>query len=223
MKHLLDSFPAAPARSVIGFDFLTDEDLAAFTYTQIASGTAAVLDANDVSANGILRFGSVDATENKGAQIQLDAESFQLVAGKDLRFLARFAIGDADQGDCLHGFAITNATLIASAPTDGIYFRLTDGSPVISLIARAGNATVLSVPIATLTDAAFVTLAFEILGIGAGGAGTLVAYVNGTEVSRSAVTGLPTTEALALSHAFESGAAAIQTMDLDLTACDKAR
>lgn len=39
---LLDSFPSAPARAAIGFDFLTDEDLNAFTYAQIASGTAAI-------------------------------------------------------------------------------------------------------------------------------------------------------------------------------------
>lgn len=223
MIQLLDSFPSTPERAGVQFDFMSDEDLNAFVYTQISSGTAAVIDTNATGRNGILQFSSVDATEDKGAQIQLDAEPFQLADGKDLRFFSRFQLSAVEQSDCLHGLAITDTSLIASAPSDGIYFQSVDGSSLLKLVVRAGSALVLELPLATLVDATFVTAGFKIQDVNEAGSGRVLAWINGTLVASSEVAGLPTSEALSLSHAFQSGAAAIQTMNLDFTASDQAR
>lgn len=209
------AFPGIPSYSGCCFDFLTDEDLNAFVYTQIASGTAAVIDTNGTGQNGILQFSSVDTTDNKGAQIQLDAEPFNINDGIDLFFVSRFALSDNTESDAILGLAITDTSLVASAPSDGIFFMKTDGGATVSLLTYAASALTNTISInASMVNDTYLTAGFKITDVVSGGANLFI-YINGTLVTSTAITGLPQTEALSLSAAFQSGTNTAQTMNLD--------
>lgn len=214
------TFPKAPPRSGMWLDFQSDEDLTQCVYTQIASGTATVIDTNTTAQNGVLLFSSVDATENKGAQIQFDAEPINLVVNNKFRFLMRGALSEVTQSGLLGGFMITDTSIEASAPTDGVYFSKVDGSAVLNLIIRAADVTVATIPLVTLSGTGYKDYAFELLGT------TSTSWIIRTSVWDYAtntlahsvtnqVATVPTAEALTPSVAFQSGAAAIQTYALD--------
>ncbi len=224
LSNFITSFPSStpysPSLTYSGsfFDFMTDEDLNAFTYTQITSGTAAVIDTVDTAANGVLQFSSVGATEDKGAQIAQDAAPFQLRTGKDLCFGCRINTSDADQCDWVVGLSkIDDTSLIASAPTDGIYFEILDGTAAVNLRCRAGSALLqLDSGIAVPTDATFIRLHWRLSQVNATThAGYLEAWVNGTLALAGAIAGLPDTIPMGMVAAFQSGAAALTTGDLD--------
>ncbi len=211
---IISTFPNFPSNVEATFDFVHDEDLAAFTVTQIASGTAAVIDTNATGRNGIVLFSSVDATEDKGAQIQQDALAFEMQDNRDLMFAARFAVSEAVQSDVIVGLAVADTSLIASAPTDGIYFQSIDGSNALRLVVRQGSTLQADAPVTDLVNDQFFTVAFRVRNVN-GAQGTVDAWVNGTLVTTFAISALPNTPNLASSFAFMSGAAAIQTASLD--------
>lgn len=213
---MFTEFPQAPTWNTQFFDFNTDEDLVAFAVTAISSGTAAVIDTNTTGRNGVCLFANGDTTDDKGAQIQVDAETFQLATGKTLQFLARFYVSAAATMPGLVGFAITDTSLIASAPSDGIYFQKAKGSSSLQFVVRAGSAAIASVPVATMEDNTFVTVAYEIYDVTAGGAAKARAWLNNTLLFSSELASVPTSEALALSAAFQSGTTASQAAGLDL-------
>lgn len=208
--------PSVPTVSGAYFDFMAPAEISSFTVTAIASGTAAQISTNDLSANGICRFSSVDATDNKGAQIQLNLEPFQLRTGKDLTFTFTGSISDATQTDLFAGMIITDTSIEASAPSDGIYFKKVDGSSTVTLIVRSGSATIAEWTVATLVASTVTTLAFTVSEVNtSAGTARVTAWRNGVQVFSDSVIGIPSTEALALSCAFQSGEAAIKTYDLD--------
>lgn len=215
MPSFDDIFPDIPRRVGAEFDFVSDEDLNWFVGTAISSGTAAVLDTNLAGNAGVLRLANATTTDDSGYQIQVDAETVQLDGGGDVRAVARVAISDADQSDFLFGFAIADTTLVGSAPSDGVYISKSDGSAIGSLVVRSGSSTVVSEALdLTFVDSTYVDLALQIHSHD-GASGVVEVYADGQLLISNSTTTLPTSEALALSVAWQSGQAAAMTCDVD--------
>jgi hypothetical protein len=74
------------------------------------------------------------------AEIQLPVAGLQYTAGKKLAYLARIQVAAPASSNVIAGLCATTATPFA-AITDGIYFSVTYGSPVLSLVVRSASVT----------------------------------------------------------------------------------
>lgn len=207
-KHF-DNFPYLPLRSGVWVDFFSDEDIAQFVFTATASGTFAVL---DTTRHGVGRITGLATTDDCGGEAQVDAASYALELGKTLRFLCRFKLDettstDVDlQSDLIIGLATLDTSLIASAPTNGIYINKVDGSALVDCYARASGANVgTAAGAATLVRGTWYTLAIEIaMDSATANKGTVTFYIDGTSITTITVSGLPT-GLMTPSFAFQSG------------------
>jgi hypothetical protein len=219
-----NSWPSSPSRNVVCDDFSSVAALATkYTYTQILSGTAAI---QTVAAgrSGTCLFSSVDATANKGAQLQAAYAPQILSTGKDTRFGARLKVSKASNSALIAGLAIVGSAVIGTPVSDGIYFSMSNGSANLNITGLAGSASIFSLTgVQTLSDDTFLDIAFQLTNITAGNAGLLLAFVNGIQVANVAVSGLPTSAVLVPTLAFNSGDATIRTMTLDAWMADQAR
>jgi len=202
------SFPRSPDLVGQYFDFTTDEDLNAFVVTAVSSGTAAVTDNNSgpAGSNGVLLLSGAATTDDSGSNITGDSEWIRITSSKTVWFQTRVLLSDATESDLLAGIAITDTSLIASAPSDGIYFLKSDGAATYQIIVRVGSATNTVATFPALTAATWYDLAFR-LAVDSGGVGTLTAWQDGTTMTQSRVASLPTSEALTAALAFQSGTA----------------
>lgn len=201
--------------------FRLDADDWVITTTEAGAGSAteAIADA----PHGILVLTN-DAADDDVDQIQSAAEGFQFIAGKKLSFKTRFKVNDATQSDLLIGLAIRDTSLIASAPSDGIYFRKNDGDKLLDfVVAKNGTASELLGVAGTATELAddtFVTVEFYYNGgpVGASTgveAGRIEAYVNNIRVGSLPLTNAPDDEALAVSFAIMNGEAVAKVLSID--------
>lgn len=140
------NFRPDPARAPTDFHiWLDDFDLylaTSWVITETGSGTRAIAQAK----GGILVVTNA-AADNDVNSLQLRdvasgqvAEHWKWVTGKSLYFGCRFKVSDATQSDLVIGLHITATTPVASAPTDGIYFRKDDGDRLLDLVV-AKNST----------------------------------------------------------------------------------
>jgi hypothetical protein len=198
------------------YDFTTDEDITACVYTQISSGTCAVSDA--VAGGGVASFANSGTTDDSGAQLQVDAAPITLSLGKTIQFKARAQQSDATQSDLWAGIAVLDTSLVASAPTDGIYFRKDDGVATWKLVIRTGSADELvSGALGTNVAATWQELAFEIaMDAVTAARGVVKAWIDDVKVYEATHTNLPaSTVFMSTSCAWQSGEAAAKTMYLD--------
>ena len=77
------------------------------------------------------------ATEDNGTNLQNAAAQFTPAANKDIWYGTILTVDEATQTDVLCGLASSDTTLIASAPTSGIYFMKDDGDANIDVVTRA--------------------------------------------------------------------------------------
>lgn len=193
-----ENFPTGnPPAAYKWEDFVTDEALTEFVATAIASGTNVV---GDTDVGGVARLSGAATTDDSGCELQRDAAWLALPLGKTLRFETRIRFGETTsvlmptQSDFFAGIGTLDASIIASAPTNGIYFRKDDGDDLLDLVVRvAGADSVSSLGAFTVAKDVWYRLGFMVtVDSVTSGKGTVTFYVDGTSYgSFTLATGLP--------------------------------
>lgn len=197
-----DAFPNGPAKGGFFVEFDTDEDLSAFVATAIAGGGASVSDA--VSSGAAVLSGAA-TTDDSGVEMQRDAATVQFETGKRTRLLFRLKVSDATQSDLRVGLATLDTSLIASAPTDAVWFSKDDGDALLDLNVRAAGADVTTTAGAyTLANDTWTRLAIDVNMSATANRGTVTFYVDGASVASSVISGLPS-GVMSASVAIQSG------------------
>jgi len=159
---------------------------------------------------GLMRM-ATSKCDDSVVQIQRGGTSgVALVAGKRAFFGCRWSTTEATQNDFLIGLCTIDTSVIASAPTNGVYFGKDDGDTNIDFLIRAGATAV-------GTDAAVATLAADtmiMLEWYFDGVRTFYAYSNGALVSTVATADFPTGQ-MVMTAAITSGQQLISLMTLD--------
>lgn len=185
--------------------------------TETGSGTRAVSQA----ANGVLVVTNAAADNNVNSLQESSvaagavAEQWKFVAGKPLYFGTRFKLSDATQSDLIIGLHITATTPIASAPTDGIYFRKDDGDRLLDLVGRKNSAgSEVAGVLGTsgyLTDDTWTKLEFYYDGVSS----CIQAFQDGVGFGSIPLTNVVDDEELAISFAVQNGEAVAKVLSLD--------
>lgn len=161
---------------------------------------------------GVLEIVS-GATENNGANIQWNAEQFYLGSEKTIEFETRLKSVEDVEVDIFAGLIITDTTVIDSTePSDGIYFAKNDGDSLITAVMRLNTSNVKIDTLGVISDNTWVNLKMIIE--------NRVAkyYVDDAFIAQTALsdtTSLPEDEALAVTLAMETGAAAAESLYVD--------
>jgi len=188
------------------------KDIYTETAVSAGAGTSTIALA-DSTLGGQMVFTSA-ANEDDGIQAQLLGEAFYLSGtAYPCYFGARLKVSDADETDAFLGLAIQDTTILAGM-TDGIGFRVVDGSAALTfLLEKNGNETTASV--ATLSDDTYVVAEMYYDG------STVTYYVDGSEVGSYATseTNMPDDEHLSPAMAFLTGDAGVDTMTVDWMRC----
>jgi len=159
--------------------------------------------------NGVLAITTNDANDD-AVTVQKNGESIGIAAGKDFVFEAKIKLSDVDKADLMIGLCITDTTLLPGI-TDGLYFRIADGTASRELIAVAEKdsvETTLSTGV-SLVDDTFVTVRFEVFG-----SDRAVVYVNGVNKGEL-TTNLPDDELLAVAAEVRNAGAQVNTLSVD--------
>ncbi len=196
-----------------------------YVITETGSGTRAISQAD----NGILLITNAGA-DNDVNSLQLRdvasgqvAEHWKFVANKEMYFGCRFKISDATQSDFVIGLHITATTPVASAPTDGIWFRKDDGDRLIDFLGTKNSTS--STATGTLnvsgymTDDTYTVLEF----LYNGSTALITAYQDGIAFASVPLTNVVDDEELAISFAHQNGEAAAKSMSLDWIRVGKER
>jgi len=196
-----------------------------YVITETGSGTRAISQAD----NGVLVITNA-AADNDVNSLQLRdvasgqvAEHWKFVAGKPLYFGIRFKISDATQSDFVLGLHITATTPVASAPSDGIYFRKDDGDRLIDLVGRKNStgseaSGVLGVS-GYMTDDTWTVLEFYYDGTTA----VIQAFQDGVAFAGIPLTNVVDDEELVISFAHQNGTDAAKVMSIDWIKVGKLR
>lgn len=180
----------------------------AWAVTLVEGGNGDTTVALAAGAEGGELLITTDDAENDGANIQAKGEAFKLASNKPLYFGCRFKVSEATQADFLIGLCITDTDLLGGL-TDGVYFRKVDGSTAMNFVLEKGSTeTATAFGTAIAQDVYYIVeFLFD---------GTNVDwYVNGVLQTRPAITNLPNDEFVTPSIHFLTGAAAIETMNVD--------
>jgi hypothetical protein len=171
---------------------------AGFTPT-LTNGT---LVSADSTTGGAVVF-TLAGAENDKVQVQSFSELFKFANAWPAYFGCKFKLVDVSENDVHFGFIIRD-TLFSDGVSDGVYFRLADGSAIASFVLEK-DSTETTTEIATLADNTIYTAEFYY-----DGAGYVHAYLNGALVTSVATSNAnwPNDEDLAFSLGVESGAVA---------------
>lgn len=174
------------------------------TETQ-GSATQAITDAH----GGVLALVN-SGTENDVNAIQLSKETFKYASGRKLWIKSRFKISDATQSDLIVGLAITDNTIPASLPSDGIFFYKADGSTTLTFHVRKDSSSS-SVNVGTMANDTYVVVALYF-----DGNSTWTVLLNDAVVSTvTSSTNAPDDEELAISLAVAAGDGNARTLSVD--------
>jgi len=178
-SETLGSFLAPDPTNVISY-FNDFHVYAAGDWTITGSPTATLTDAR----GGVLQATAANTTDNTVTVFQLVKESFQIAAGYKAWFKTRIKQAVASAGDMFVGLCIIDTSPIASAPTDGIWFRKDDGDANVDFVVRVDAAdAVAAAAITTLATDTYLTLGFYY-----DGASTVRVYVADVEVYSTTLT-----------------------------------
>lgn len=164
-------------------------DAGEFLVTVVDGGTdnAETIVVADNIDGGVTDFTTNDA-DNDLLNIQRNGERYHLRTRRDLLMEWNLAIGDVDKVDWLVGLCITDTSLLASLPSDGIGFKVAAGDAsqeIVAFCRKAGTETTLSTGV-SVTDGVFVTMRMEVFDLD-----RAVVYINGAPKGEI-VTNLPT-------------------------------
>lgn len=217
--HILRDYPVGMGVEVDEYinHFNAGQDYAAADWivTETGAGGTQIIDAQELG--GALALLN-DTNDNDSVELQAQngaavSEHWALTSGKRLWLRLRFKLSDVVDSDLIFGLAITDTTLI-DAVTDGLYFTKADGSAVLTAVAEK-DSTASTVTVATLVNDTYVD-------VGMYYDGKSTVYVmqkradSETEPERwreigSLTTNLPDDEQLAISFAWQNGAASAET------------
>ena len=222
-NYLFTNFPYSnPPVAYKACDFMTDEDLTEFVATAISSGSASVI---DTDVYGCARLTAAATTDDSGVEVQRDAAWIALATSKRIRYETRVRFGESTstdmptQCDFFAGIATLDTSIIASAPTNGIYFRKDDGDDYLDIVIRTGGSDVAAVTaVASLSKDVWYRLSIDIQMDSSSGVGAVTFYLDGTaKYSATFASGLPaSTSMMAEFVAFQSGnALGTKYLDVD--------
>lgn len=178
MQHnAISQWPRWPNDISVFTRFLSEADEAQYTITARTSGTGDVI---STVAGGVLRISGAATTEDSGASVQRNEANWNVAAGQELRFLAKFTTNEATQSDIFAGFYATNTNPVAGI-ANGVFFRKPDGSTRLSVVhAKGSTETVLDTGIDIAANTDYV-LGLSVVNLGSDGTNTtglVVAVVN---------------------------------------------
>lgn len=194
------------------WDFCDDTDLTSFTGTAISSGTAAAL----AVIGGATRFSGAATTDNSGYQIQAENPAYSPVANGVMTICARIK-ASALAAEWIMGFAALDTTLVASAPTDGIYLhKVEDTGEVFLRVVRDSSVVSQSLGVIALAST-WQTWVIQVRSRNTGRRAVIQVYLDGNEVgSPISFADVPDDEVLTPSFGMLSGSATgTQTVDVD--------
>lgn len=185
------------------FEFVTAD----WTSTEVEAGGGDTVISILDSRGGILSVAN-DLNEDDSTELQHTTEGFKLSSGKPLWYETRLSVSDADQCDLYVGLGITDTDSLGGA-SDGVTFRLADGSASLSFVTEKNSTETTTTAVATLADATMVKLGFFF-----DGASTVYAYVNGALVATHTAN-ICDDEELAITFAHRNGDAGGETLLVD--------
>ena len=192
----------------------TSADTGAWLQTLTGSGTSTIADGGSLSAWAMVT-GATDANLNS---YQLNGETFKLTTGVAAYYEVKLKISTVATTDFFIGLAATDTSILASAPTDYLGFRLIGASSTSPLyVARKASGT----EVATTTGVALTDDTFATFGIYAasrtGSVNSVSYFINGNLITTlSSNAQFPNTVALTPSHEVRtSGGSAAKTMSFD--------
>jgi hypothetical protein len=151
---------------------------------------------------------TTDANEDDGVNLQLKGESFGFsTSQKATYFGCRLQASEATQSDFLVGLCITDTTLLGGM-TDGVYFRKVDGSTSVAFVTEKDSTETETTGVLTFAVDTYYVLEFYFDG------SSIEAFVDGVRVAQH-TTNIPDDELVTPSVHFLTGAAAVETMQID--------
>jgi len=204
---------SAVGTSVIAYELRADvanaagTDPTGWTTTVVEAGAGGDSDILPATDAGYAWNLVTDNAEDDGVSAQLLGTPFELTSDQHLYFGVEFKINDVTQSDFFLGLAVTD-TAILGGVTDRIGFQSLDGSTDLDFCLEKDSTETTSEGIATLVDDTLVFAEFYWDG------SVVDVFVNGTAITRPAVTNLPDDVAMRLSLEFLTGEAVAQTMKI---------
>ena len=198
-----------PTRYVRYFNDFHNYTAGDWTVTAVGISTIATTTTTGFQGGALVFTG--DVNDNDGVQAQLVQESFKLAVGKKVWLRTRFKLSDATDSDALIGLAITDTTLCASLPSDGLYFLKADDATTLIASTRLNGAS------SSITMGSMANDTVVLAELYYDGKNTFKAFLNGSPVGTdiTATTNLCDDEFLTVSMALLNGAAASKTMHVD--------
>lgn len=193
-------------------DFIVDQDYAAADWVVTEQGTATQALAADED-NGALLVTNA-AADNDSSESQSTEANWVIIKGRKSGFAARFKVNGSDTIDLILGICIPDTTLIDGL-TDGIYFRIVDGSADLTLVAEKNSNETIVTGLATMVSGTYVEVGFHF-----DGQSTITAFTRAADgdvwIKKGSITvNLPDDENLAISYALQNGEAVAKTLTLD--------
>ena len=175
------------------------------------AGDSAITAGNEAGGAIVL---TTDDTENDGINITWNNEAFTLAAGDPTYFGVRLKVAAADAVDLFAGMFITDTT-IATAVTDGIYFKVADGAATCTGICEFNSA-----PSTAVSSGTFVNNTYSVLEFYYDGAGTVRMYFDDTLIETvSTATYIPIDEPLTFGLELLAGSTGAKTCTIDWIRC----
>lgn len=161
----LELYPAPdPTKVYTFFEDFTNYVAADWTITNTQACTEALV-ANEPFGALIITNTTAD---NDVCQLQKVEETFTIAVGKKAWFKTRFKINETIESDVNVGLIVLDASLVASAPTDGIFFTKADGAATVVATCRSAATvtTVSTSALATMVDDTYIVLGWFYDGLG---------------------------------------------------------
>jgi len=193
------NFPAGPDYYHFFDDF--DDELALTSNLPVAAssrwiGTALSSGTFAQSTDekfGVAVLSGAATTDNSGAQIQADMETFSFVTSKQTDFIVRLKLSDATQDEFFAGLAITDPTLLDGTGTlagglthtDSIGFYKPDGGTDVYLVVRRDSVNVASFSVGAVAADTYAVFAFRVEMSSTAGTGVVRAAKDGNWVTTS--------------------------------------
>lgn len=196
-----------------GFDFISASEVSYFTATAVSTGTAAV----NAADGGNLRISGAATTDDSGSNLQLPNCTLNPTTGSEYHMDGTITLSNVAM-PFLFGFAITDTSLLASAPSDGVYLQKAKAGTALEVVVRRDSSEVkATVPGVTLAASTKYRLGLRVQFDNANPLTAIVTVtVNGDVLYNSTFANAPHDEILVPSIAINSGSATgTQTADID--------
>lgn len=188
----------------------------ALTETAAGVGNAQRVDIAE-ALGGYLKI-LTDNGANDLENLQMVGEPFKYVVGKRMWFFAKLQVDDITKTKILVGLAITDTSLIASAPSDGIWFqKATFATGALDFVVSKASTATTNSNIATLVNTTDLIVGFTIDATGnvVAYAGSSVDRLNIVAIVAAGQATLPNTQTLALSLSVQTSEATAHNMMVD--------